>query len=403
MFSNLTRSIALFGLLLGGTAADAAQELSGQNTCQPGTGSVSLVAPPPAPLPELTAANPDVQRKLDRRGTINLFGPWVETGRHPASDYGLTWHSWDEAPAGNSIWLKEMYWAYFYDRPDSRKAAYRFHVPELDSFLEPERWEHDPEYGSTYRIAYRTPGFVEYSAEVADRMLKGTGAEGLMFDWWIDNHPKMDRSEVQSIRQAMAKAIRAKVGDEPILLGNVGREKEVATMGQLNGVFMEYWKKVPADGYDCPDLLRMEELITYYDEALQQPKIVAFEPWRISQTKGDQDRRSPVNQYLAKLFSAMASVAPRNGYILYTDNQRDTDASDHEHVRYDFYKTDLGRAVSGRTIIAPGISYKRFEKGVAIYNISRQNAVVDFGGNTIEVRSVEGLFCKERKDGFDCI
>lgn len=71
-------------------------------------------------------------------------------------------------------------------------------------------------------------------------MLKGTGAEGLMFDWWIDNHPKMDHSEVQSIRKAMAKAIRAKVGDEPILLGNVGREKEVATMGQLNGVFMEY-------------------------------------------------------------------------------------------------------------------------------------------------------------------
>lgn len=50
-----------------------------------------------------------------------------------------------------------MYWAYFYDRPDSRKAAYRFHVPELDSFLEPERWEHDPEYGSTYRTSPIAP------------------------------------------------------------------------------------------------------------------------------------------------------------------------------------------------------------------------------------------------------
>lgn len=398
------RAFTLVGLLISAETASAAQEatteLAGRETCQPGSGQAAFTAPPPTALPEVTAANPALLRKFAGRRTVNVFAPWLDTGLHPASDYGLVWHGWDKGPGGSTIWLKELYWAYF--MPDRRDGFYRFHGPELENFTALEPWKHDQEYGKTFRIDYGRPDYPQYAATVADRMLRGTGADGLMLDWWIDSHPDLAKPQVRQARLAMITAIRERVGDMPILLGNVGREKDSTTVGKLNGVFIEFWKKSPAAGYSCAELVQMEDLLAHYDENLRQPKIVAFEPWRMTHKSTVKDRLSPANRRMAKLFSAMTAVVPRNGYILYSDNARDIEGNDHEHSRYDVYDIDLGRATSGRTEIAAGIGYKRFEKGVAIYNISPESAEITIGAHKVQIQSVEGLFCRESKGGFDC-
>ena len=402
--ARLLRAIGLVSLLISADSASAAQEvtneLAGRDTCQPGNGLAKFIAPPPTALPEVTGASPAILRKLGKRNTVNVFAPWLDTDLHPASDYGLVWHGWDKGPGGPAIWLREMYWAYF--MPNRRDGFYRFHGPELENFTALEPWQHDKEYGKTFRIDYASPDYPQYAATVASRMLQGTGAEGLMLDWWIDSHPGLSKPEVRAARAAMITAIRDRVGDGPILLGNVGRERDNATVDKLNGVFMEFWKQSPAAGYSCAELALMEDLLTHYDQSLSQPKIVAFEPWRMTQKETAKDRLSPANQRMAKLFGAMAAVVPRNGYILYADNNRDNVANDHEHSRYGFYDIDLGQATSGRTEIAPGLGYKRFEKGVAIYNISPEAAEISFGGRSVQIQSIEGLFCRETKGGFDC-
>ncbi len=402
--SRFWRGLAFAGLLIAAETASAAQEitddLAGYKTCQPGNGQVAFTAPPPAALPETTAANPAILRKLAARGTVNLFAPWLDTDLHPAGDYGLVWHGWDKAPGGSAIWLREMYWAYF--MPDRRDGFYRFHGPELENFTALEPWKHDKEYGKTFRIDYARPDYPQYVATVADRMLRGTGAEGLMLDWWIDSHPDLPKAQVRQARLAMITAMRDRLGEGPILLGNVGREKDSTTVDRLNGVFMEAWKASPAAGYGCAELAQFEDLLGHYDDRLRQPKIVAFEPWRLTQRPTQKDRLTPANRRMAKLFGAMVAVVPRNGYFLYADNARDNPDNDHEHARYDFYDIDLGRAASGRTEIAPGIGYKRFEKGIAIYNISPAAAEITIGGRKLQIQSVEGLFCRDTKTGFDC-
>ena len=51
----------------------------------------------------------------------------------------------------------------------------------------------------------------------------------------------------------------------------------------------------------------------------------------------DEDRNSSENRKMAKLLTAMSVVVPDNGYILYGDNNRDDDHTDHYHLYYDFY------------------------------------------------------------------
>jgi hypothetical protein len=137
----------------------------------------------------------------------------------------------------------------------------------------------------------------------------------------------------------------------------------------------------------------MEDLLKYWNTNLQWPKIIAFEPWKI--TTGDYiaDRNTEENYEYAKLFAAMAVVIPDNGYILYADNNDDWDGGDHQHAYYDFYLTDFGKPTSGMVEVVEGVAYKQFEKGVIVYNRTLSEAEVTLpNGKKFKVGPVEGLF-----------
>ena len=92
----------------------------------------------------------------------------------------------------------------------------------------------------------------------------------------------------------------------------------------------------------------------------------------------------------------MAMVIPENGYILYGDNNPDrSDVDDHAHTYYDFYNIDLGKATSHGMEITEGLGYKKYEKGLIVYNRTKFKYTVKFkDGKKVEVGPLEGVFVK---------
>ena len=128
----------------------------------------------------------------------------------------------------------------------------------------------------------------------------------------------------------------------------------------------------------------------------QWPKIIAFEPWKI--TTGDYiaDRYTATNYKHAKLFAAMACVIPENGYFLYADNNDDWDGGDHQHAYYDFYHTDLGTPVSGMIEISKGVAYRKYEHGIISYNRTATEIDVALArGKRLRIGALEGVFVKD--------
>lgn len=165
-----------------------------------------------------------------------------------------------------------------------------------------------------------------------------------MLDWWHNYAGNgCEPADVEVARITIAKAIRERVGDDFILMESVSDNSDDPTAPYLSGVFMGLWKPNPELGYttwqrdedwttwNLP-IKRMENLLVSWDSNLLWPKIIAFEPWKI--TTGDYiaDRTTEENLKYAKLFTAMAMVIPENGYILYADNNDDWDGVDHQHA-----------------------------------------------------------------------
>ena len=209
-------------------------------------------------------------------------------------------------------------------------------------------------------------------------------------------------------RTAIAKKLRAKIGPEKIILGNVNWRKDTATMPYINGVFLELYKKpYNSSGnrlYGNQELQKIESLLNYYEEKLQAPKLIALEGWRKTKSVTDEDRNTPENRKMAKLLTAMSVVIPTNGYILYADNNNDTPDGDHAHLFYDFYSFDIGKPTSGYNKVRSGVGYKEHDKGFIAYNItgsSKKFKRKNGQEHTIEAKS--GLFCKDVGAKTECL
>jgi hypothetical protein len=373
---------------------------SPQETCAADGSELTLVAPP-APAPEAFAsADPVISAKLAKRHTINVAGPWLDRERHDVEDYGVVWHSWNSDPGGEAIWLREVLWVHY--KPERLQTSFRHHPPGLERFMTEERWQTLAEYGASFRFAYEDPAYAPYMAETAESVLAATGSDGIFLDWWIDNHPFLTDPEVQAARVRIAQAIRARIGPGPILMGNVGWTMDASTHANLNAVFMELWKRPNDRGYSCAEIARIEELLIFHDRNLAQPKLVVLEPWRQSKSSSSSDRKSKRNKAWASLFTAMAAVVPRNGYILFADNARDRSSDDHGHYFYDIYRVDLGAPTSGFGPIARSIGYKLFEKGIIAYNATPSEVSVQIDGKPLQLAPLSGAYCLATGEGWDC-
>lgn len=367
-----------------------------------------------------------IAAKVANRPTIPVFFAWTGPGpvtRYDAADtpYALMWTTYGvpgdmesthaDVPMMDSylmqedhdtLYLVETRWHYWYEGIHTLSPDSDFYLDELfKSHI-------GTEYPDTLVINFEHPRWPQVMAEKAVSFRRA-GFDGLILDWWNNGagNGRLDQ-DVQAARLAIIKEMRRRVGDAFILMGNVNFNIDDPTSEYLSGVFMELWKPVPGRPYVLtyeeengdvwgPSIERFEDALLYWDSALQWPKVIAFEPWKI--TTGDfiADRFTPENGRYARLFAAMACVIPENGYILYADNNDDWNGGDHQHAYYDFYRTDLGKPASRRIEVAEGVAYREYEHGIIAYNRtdSEFNLVLS-SGLQLRIGPLEGLFVKSK-------
>jgi hypothetical protein len=170
-------------------------------------------------------------------------------------------------------------------------------------------------------------------------------------------------------------------------------------------VFLELYKDETGSVYKTNQLKEIQNLLSYYNKYLAKPKIITLNGWRKTVDLSDEDRNSSENRKMAKLLTAMSVVVPDNGYILYGDNNRDDDHTDHYHLYYDFYSFDIGKPTGPRVKVSNGVSYKQHQEGFIAYNITSRakNFEIKGSNRTVAIEPKSGLFCKETGDALECL
>ena len=365
-----------------------------------------------------------ISQKIGNRSTVPVFYPWSGPCRTDIlwfdcdtteTPYSLVWTSqgWVTDLESfetdiskeqkermeedyNTLYLISDEWHYYYPRYRSLSKDSKFHLNE--EF----KYHQNSEYGHTLVINFE---HTEWPGLLAKKALnyKNQGFDGLIFDWW-HNDAGNGRSSirVEKARLSIAKEIRSKVGNDFILMGNVNWGTNDPTSAYLSGVFLELWKDSISAHYPIDNqtttrsIEAMEGLLQYWNTNLVSPKIIAFEPWKITTSDYVSDRTNETNIRYAKLFTAMVLVIADNGYILYADNNDDASGGDHQHYYYDFYKTNLGNPISDIITVKTGVAYKKYETGVIAYN--RTSSLVDVkleNGKQFQINSLEGVFLQE--------
>ena len=104
-------------------------------------------------------------------------------------------------------------------------------------------------------------------------------SDGTMLDWWHNNHQSSSgysKHQVRMARTAIAKKLRAKIGPDKIILGNVNWNKDTATVPYINGVYsLNFGKNQRNRLYGSQELQKIESLLNYYEEKLQAPKLIS--------------------------------------------------------------------------------------------------------------------------------
>ena len=342
-----------------------------------------------------------LKEKLEARKTINAFRACY-TRVDKNNKYGLLWGGCDFMGGSNkTIRLFEVAWNYNY--VDQSWTNY----PGIEKYLTNRNWDHEAWYGKTLATKIIDPNYQNFIVDVMIDKNKLHKSDGTMLDWWGNNHYSSSgysKHQVRQARIAIAKKLRAKIGPDKIILGNVTWKKDIATIPYINGVYLELWKKQRNRLYGSQQLQKIESLLNYYEEKLQAPKLIALDGWRKTKSVTDEDRNTPENRKMAKLLTAMSVVVPTNGYILYGDNNPDSTDGDHDHVFYDFYSFDIGKPTSGFNKVKSGVGYKEHDRGFIAYNItgsSKKFKRKNGQEHTIEAKS--GLFCKDVGTKTECL
>ena len=341
--------------------------------------------------------NSKVDQILSKRKTINPFLAWNYSKYSRDNHYGIEWTNGlyeERLPSNSRLELETPTWNYYY--VGQTWGYWKDHAKQ-QTFVTNIDWDHDAEYGITKAMNIIDPAYPKAFAEEVYNIYEN-GLHGLLLDWWHIHHPTPWRgTRLENAMIGMTDAIRRKVGDDFLILGNTNWGKNSNLVSPMNGVFLELYKEPysRSDSFSFTEIAEMEELIKFHEKHLRYPKLIAFEPWRITDKSDPTNRTSEDNLRFARLYSAMATVIPEHGYILYADNNPDFDDGDHDHYYYDVYSVDLGKPVSKYTPITQGVAYKKFEDGYIAFNRLDNDVTVNFGEFQSVIPSMDAVFLNE--------
>jgi hypothetical protein len=370
-------------------------------------------------LPSFSVA--DVSQKLSQRSTINVFAPflWLYEGKSGINEknYGLIWDGYcipDRNVRKDTIYLLQSFWDYY------SRDWHKVNIDGQDGLFPPAEFRTSQLYGKPNedQAADNFRYWTDINAEGYEKMLADYFAadsasrfcpklDGVIFDDWNTQYQPsgMSANDISAARRSIAKYFRSRFGEDFLIFGNVNTLRDKATVDQLNGVYIEFAKNGGEKRlYNSQELKELERTLTYYNENLRRPRIIAIDGWRKTLSMTLDDMNSTENRRMAKLLTAMSVVIPDNGYIMYGDNNSDDGSSDHFHLFYDFYNFDIGKPVGGRIEIRNGAGYKEHQEGFIAYNISNgKQTFTRSNGETIEIEAKSGLFCKNAGPSSDCL
>ena len=245
-----------------------------------------------------------------------------------------------------------------------------FYPPGSDFFLRDEN-------GEIVRRSDGSPLINFLKPEVQDLMIKRIVAvarcglyDGIMIDGFRYNGTGFTgRSQFPATHEEIIqaylnifRAARSQVRDDFLIMVNTNRSRPTFFKEYFNGSFMETGKDY-AGGYHHEGLKELERTLTWLEQNLREPQINCLEGWGIQTEPPD----SPENQRNMRVITTL-SLTHSDGYVMYN-----TGGSNHEHIWYDFWDTDLGQPVGTKAQHhqnIEGLFIREFTNGWAVYNRS---------------------------------
>ena len=247
----------------------------------------------------------------------------------------------------------------------------------------------DPD-GQLYLLDFTNPDFQDIIVQQAVAVAECGLLDGIMFDWWHEDHFSLADWRDNSIRYSTKEAelearlsivrrIREQVPDDFLIIGNTNDRKIPVTAPYMNGGYME----TPKKGYTRESLIKIENSLLWLGEHLRKPRVTALEGWGIGHEPPD----SPTNKQWMRLFTTM-SLTLSDGYVMYNLGGIQFGVGDHEHIWHDFWDANLGQPVgptAQRHQNIEGLYIREFTNGWAVYNRSGSAQAISLPESAIPV------------------
>lgn len=198
------------------------------------------------------------------------------------------------------------------------------------------------EEGGYLQLDFSNPAYREHVAARAQAAVASGVVDGIMLDWWRDDEDRL----------ALVKAIRARVGDEALILANANDVTTPQTAPFINGYFMECYRSKTAE-----DWKRIAATLAWAESHLRPPRINCLETWY---------HASRADENLMRATTALSLVLS-DGYCLFSD-PNPLPTADHLHSWYPFWERGLGRALAAVVVRPDGAMTRAFAHGTAAYN-----------------------------------
>ena len=200
--------------------------------------------------------------------------------------------------------------------------------------------------------------------------------DGVMFDWWNEQHPVLfhyvGNEAEQRARDNILARIRAATRADFLITGNVNIRRIPRTGAMINGGHMEsvFPNVLDAENIES-ELTNIEDTLLWLDSNIRQPRINMLEGRSIP----TQSPFSPDNLRWVRALTTL-SLTHSNGY--FTINHL-TPAGEWGHYWYDFWDADLGQPVGDKGQLyedIEGLYIREFTNGWAVYNHSGEAQVI---------------------------
>lgn len=236
------------------------------------------------------------------------------------------------------------------------------YLPPDSSFWKSHEATQD-EYKSV-ELDFSNLQFQDKVAALCAALVKTGVYDGCMLDGWHDDQNSASR--VDLIRR-----IRAAIGEDAILMGNVNQRLPTLTAPYLNGMYME--------GYGFfffPDWHMAAANLLWGEHNLRKPAITALEGWYPCDTRQCSGDAATIQQRGRGDSARMRAVttlalAFSNGSVVFSD-PNPLPTPDHLHDWYPFWDKSLGRPVGPlATLDRPNLSgayTRQYQNGEVVFN-----------------------------------